>query len=777
MADWPGIYNSGSATVEADGTTVVFQNAGNLAQAVRPGDRFGGHWGLLVRIASVSATTITLAAPWPGPSQTEEPYEIVFTPYDSGYRQALEILLAGVQIDINLLDGILQSMPDIIAVGAASADVALLAPLADKLAALDAAAVQGAADNIAGINEVAAQLPVINSAIAAAENAGSFATLALANAAAGTIPLNKGIYVTGDPAAPTLGPDGAGEGNGYYENRTGSAPLYKVSNDTPQALAARTAAAEAATEELDARQTAQEVSFEASSGIIGDDRLVVISAQDGDGRKREIGHWKKDATFHAPQVAGGSGIFDFVRFGDVDAFAMEIIGAEDAVYFVDQNNRIIKTLKAMPVGREFQTSEAYPVIGLPDGRAVFTDGDDRVMGILPSIDLDPLMPEMVAARGVQPSLAARIDRSLDGYGNLKGATENLDQLRRSRVFLGRLDTGVASTQFPIGFLGDSRAYLAQISHSLGVRLRKPFGYAGGGYINFNGAMARPHALIGEYATSYSAAFQFFQNSVATPDMSYTKATVAGSVIVVSCPAGLLPSEVAWVYMPVPGTSVSVSYNDGTWSADISTADGVGPSRVVLPAPPSGVPVTKIEIRQNSGLEEFNGLHILTEANGLRFNKFGQNGAVSGHFRSKDEAQFIAAHAMMPCGLYILSFGTNNQSATSGAAAIGAALAVDYDIIAQRLRAASPGADILIAMPSENFLGRDAPMSEITVPVREMCVAKNYPFIDLQPYFGLSLDDYSPTSPLPALPDNTHEDALFGGPLVADALYRALVHSL
>ncbi|MBP0438410.1 hypothetical protein [Tianweitania sediminis] len=776
MADWPGIYSTGSATVEEGGLTVTFQNAGNLVQAVRPGDRFGGHRGLLVRVAAVTATTVTLAAAWPGPGQIEAPYEITFTPYDSGYRQALEILLAGVQIDITLLDGILQSMPDIIAVGAASADVAVLAPLADKLAALDAVAVQQAADNIAGINEVAAQLPVISSAIAAAENAGSFATLALANAAVGTtIALNKGIYVTADPAAPTLGPDGAGEGNGYYENRTGSAPLYKVSNDTPQALAARTTAAEAASEELDARQTAQEVSFEASSGIIGDDRLVVISAQDGDGRKREIGHWKKDATFHAPQVAGSSGLFDFVRFGDVDAFAMEIIGAEDAVYFVDQNNRIIKTLKAMPVGREFQTSEAYPVIGLPDGRAVFTDGDSRVMGILPSIDLDPLMPEMVAARGVQPSLAARIDRSLDGYGNLKGATENLDQLRRTRVFLSRLETEVTDTQFPIGFLGDSRTYLANISHSLGTRLRKRFGYAGGGYINFNGAMARPHALIGEYSTSYSATFHFFQNSVATPDMSYTKATVAGSVVAVNCPGGVSPSEVAWIYLPLASSSIRVRYNSGAWSTAIDTSVGSGPSRVILPPAPANT--TKIEIECSSGAEEFNGLHILTSSNGFRFNKFGQNGAVSGHFRSKNEAQFIASHAMMPCWLYILGLGTNNQSSTSSAATIGAALAVDYDIIAQRLRQASPGADILIAMPSENFLGRDALMSEITVPVREMCVAKNYPFIDLQPYFGLSLDDYSPTSPLPALPDNTHEDALFGGPLAADALYRALVHSL
>lgn len=83
----PGIYNTGTATVDAGGLVVSFQGAPNLQAAIRHGDRFGGHVGLPIRIASVATDTVTLAHPWPGPAQTAAPYEISFTPYDLGYRE------------------------------------------------------------------------------------------------------------------------------------------------------------------------------------------------------------------------------------------------------------------------------------------------------------------------------------------------------------------------------------------------------------------------------------------------------------------------------------------------------------------------------------------------------------------------------------------------------------------------------------------------------------------------------------------------------------------
>lgn len=86
-------YSTGTATVEADGTTVTGQSTAWL-QAVRAGDLFGTHVGDPVRIASVDSNTqLTLAYPWKGPAQTESAYEIQFTPYDTGYQAAVRQLL------------------------------------------------------------------------------------------------------------------------------------------------------------------------------------------------------------------------------------------------------------------------------------------------------------------------------------------------------------------------------------------------------------------------------------------------------------------------------------------------------------------------------------------------------------------------------------------------------------------------------------------------------------------------------------------------------------
>ena len=85
-----GYYSSGSASI-TQGQTVVTGQGTAWLQIVRPADDFGKHVGMPVPIASVdSDTQITLAYPWPGPTQTAEPYRISFTPYHVAYRQALQ---------------------------------------------------------------------------------------------------------------------------------------------------------------------------------------------------------------------------------------------------------------------------------------------------------------------------------------------------------------------------------------------------------------------------------------------------------------------------------------------------------------------------------------------------------------------------------------------------------------------------------------------------------------------------------------------------------------
>ncbi|WP_295808873.1 hypothetical protein [uncultured Nitratireductor sp.] len=85
-----GYYSTGTASV-TQGQTVVTGQGTAWLQIVRPADDFGKHVGMPIPIASVdSDTQITLAYPWPGPTQAAEPYRVTFTPYHVAYRQALQ---------------------------------------------------------------------------------------------------------------------------------------------------------------------------------------------------------------------------------------------------------------------------------------------------------------------------------------------------------------------------------------------------------------------------------------------------------------------------------------------------------------------------------------------------------------------------------------------------------------------------------------------------------------------------------------------------------------
>lgn len=89
----PSTYYDGTATVAAGGTTVTGQ--GTLwKNAIYPGDFFGVHLGLAIRVLDVvSDTQLTLAKPWPGAAQTTAAYEIMLTPDLSRVRETTRKLL------------------------------------------------------------------------------------------------------------------------------------------------------------------------------------------------------------------------------------------------------------------------------------------------------------------------------------------------------------------------------------------------------------------------------------------------------------------------------------------------------------------------------------------------------------------------------------------------------------------------------------------------------------------------------------------------------------
>ncbi|OWJ69815.1 hypothetical protein CDV50_15960 [Haematobacter massiliensis] len=85
-------YATGTVSVAAGGTTVTGAGTG-WAGAIRAGDVL---WiaGITCRIASVnSATSLTLARPWPGPAASGAAYEVWLTPDDVLYGEATRQLI------------------------------------------------------------------------------------------------------------------------------------------------------------------------------------------------------------------------------------------------------------------------------------------------------------------------------------------------------------------------------------------------------------------------------------------------------------------------------------------------------------------------------------------------------------------------------------------------------------------------------------------------------------------------------------------------------------
>lgn len=124
MALAPSFYSTGTATVAANGTAVTGQGTSWL-NAVQPGDLFGTHKGIPIRIASVNSnTSLTLAFPWPGAAQNAAAYEIQLLP-DAGRvlettRQLLEMLSDGDLAAIAALNSAADKVPYYTGAGAAA---------------------------------------------------------------------------------------------------------------------------------------------------------------------------------------------------------------------------------------------------------------------------------------------------------------------------------------------------------------------------------------------------------------------------------------------------------------------------------------------------------------------------------------------------------------------------------------------------------------------------------------------------------------------------------
>lgn len=394
--------------------------------------------------------------------------------------------------------------------------------------------------------------------------------------------------------------------------------------------------------------------------------------------------------------------------------------------------------------------------------------------------------EVVASRGSRAVLNDRLSVATDAYGNLFAPGWGLYRLRQTSMKIRNLIAGVSSTQFAVAFIGDSWSYNTSFIDPITRHLRSLVGDAGGGYVNnLNDIPVRPFAVVGDFLASRTGSWNRVFSKSVMPDLGFTYTTEVGAKLTFS--AGSTAAEVdtaSLIHYSAVGADATLGisggdgvvryrWNSGAWVVLTLTASAPGEAAsVALSGVPTATPWT-LEIEHVSGETRIGGLDARSTASGIRVHKLGQDGSAAMSWATRDEAKWIAAIQLLgPIDLFIILLSTNDQPSRTPAS-----VAADIHTIASRAKVANPASDVLIVQPPENHLGRTTQMADITAAVRAMCVTQKLPFLDLQYFFGDATTEYALGGVHDWLPDGVHPSTSGGGPLVAEAIIRALTTSL
>ncbi|CAM4095851.1 hypothetical protein BOTU111921_11465 [Bordetella tumbae] len=383
-------------------------------------------------------------------------------------------------------------------------------------------------------------------------------------------------------------------------------------------------------------------------------------------------------------------------------------------------------------------------------------------------------------------------------------TFNLARMRQTRMRVARIQykEGSNNTQLRVGFLGDSFTdgagrYVMRFTN----RMMRLLGDAGGAWIGFGflGVNSHGNARIGATGGTtaegtYGTQAAYGVSNLSTdgrwtcdfaggggPDISSVTSTAVGAEFVVAyypdnavAMVGGDPinmSRLELHYNAIQACTLEYQWNDsGVWTPLELAASG-GPAVIDLGAPPTGK--AWVRARVASGTLTAFGCYAYSTTPGIAVSKLGANGTSARQWANTPESTFVASLANLPLDSIGILLGTNDQGQAQSAEQFLASMTTIYN----RVRAAKPAADIFIVMPEENVDPDRAPypMAGYTKAIRKFCADNNVPFIDLQPFFGVTLD-YGPDGIFPLLEDPVHPNGPTGGQVITDVLYRVCITS-
>ncbi|MDH1792957.1 GDSL-type esterase/lipase family protein [Stenotrophomonas sp. GD03819] len=329
--------------------------------------------------------------------------------------------------------------------------------------------------------------------------------------------------------------------------------------------------------------------------------------------------------------------------------------------------------------------------------------------------------EVAQARGTTASLSDRLSPTIRADGLPADPIYNGHTLSETRRLVQALRAGIAGSQLVISTItdswGDNRSYWLE---RYSLQLKAQFGNAGVGFMPVE--RGGPDTLAG----TLSRTVGWVIANRTTPGPGLVSATSSAALERFTITGGKGDS-VRMCYLGGTGGVMRYRYDSGSWTT--INLDGVGTQYVQLGTPPAGVWAMNVEVV--SGNCTIYGFDVRdTAALGVRINKLGAGGSRLSEWVSQDLAQWAAGFSPLGSNLVVVLFGPNDAYNYSAAAyADYAATLID------RIRSASPWADIALVSPPQNLGTATVTQKQQAYELRKVAAAKRCVHVDLQPFYG------------------------------------------
>lgn len=394
----------------------------------------------------------------------------------------------------------------------------------------------------------------------------------------------------------------------------------------------------------------------------------------------------------------------------------------------------------------------------------------------PTLDPD-LLPQSSQSVDVTQFL------TLDGAPKINPYRPELLRQTHYRLMKRALPTP-EDTQLVISLGGDSYTHnRARWSGPFTEYMVERFGDAGGGWCGFgflqSGNVApwtsgnQPNYLNGNvrstlYPTKVYGNLVGTYFSGASPDLAFATLSTAGDYITQGIPASPVHNGCDLVFIGTADGQIRYKWDSNGWNT-VNVRGELGATQVV--GLNTGIPngAGTLTIEWAAGTVKLCGVNLISSSPGVRVNKLAATGSSISSWATAPASQFEAGFASLGAHLFIYMDGTNSQGGNMSATAWGNHLDTLYD----RVKAASPGVDILFMTPAENQRVNVVPMKSYAIEARKRALTRRFCFNDTQDAFG-DADNPSEYGSSGAVPlyhtDLIHPDPSTGGRvLVAEAL--------